>query len=172
MRLHQAEALILRALVQGGPELAAIEKIVGHFEPEVTLSDLFEHPGAREFVYRLTIPDTTAEKGGAAPGRPRDLSGRVSRLLDERDWDSQVRTTLTEAMFADRGAEGQSQVEDYKAATERSVQRALARFSQRIKQALSEAEAKKDAELQDKLMKEYLDVQRKMKEFSSFYDEA
>lgn len=47
-----------------------------------------------------------------------------------------------------------------------------ARISQKLKQDLANAEANKDAVLQEKLMKDYLDVQRKMKEFSAFYDEA
>jgi hypothetical protein len=46
--------------------------------------------------------------------------------------------------------------------------RTWARFSQQIKTALADAEAKKDAGLRAELMKEFLDVQRKMKEFSSF----
>ena len=63
-------------------------------------------------------------------------------------------------------------VRDFQVALDRALARLWARFSQRIKTALAEAEAKKDAGLHSKLMKEYLDVQRKMKEFNSFYDEA
>ena len=61
---------------------------------------------------------------------------------------------------------------DVRFALDRSIGRVWARFSQQIKAALAEAEAKKDAGLQSKLMKEYLDVQRKMKEFNSLYDEG
>jgi hypothetical protein len=48
----------------------------------------------------------------------------------------------------------------------------LERISQRITKALALAEANKDAELEAKLKKEYLDCQRRIKEFSTFYDEA
>jgi hypothetical protein len=70
------------------------------------------------------------------------------------------------------GGETPFAVRDFQVALDRAIARLWARFSQRIKTALAEAEAKKDAGLHSKLMKEYLDVQRKMKEFNSFYDEA
>ena len=65
-----------------------------------------------------------------------------------------------------------NQEEEFRGALERGVARAWARFSHKIKAALADAEAKKDAGLQSQLMKEYLDVQRKMKELNKFYDEA
>ncbi len=54
----------------------------------------------------------------------------------------------------------------------RSVARVWARFSHRIKELLTQAESKQDTELHSKLMKDYLDLQRKIKEFNNFYDEA
>ena len=93
----------------------------------------------------------------------------VQETLTQVDLDPQVRSTLTEAWV---GGESPFDVRDFQVALDRALSKLWARFSQRIKTALAEAEAKKDAGLHSKLMKEYLDVQRKMKEFNSFYDEA
>jgi hypothetical protein len=60
---------------------------------------------------------------------------------------------------------------DFKGALAKNRSRLWARFSQRIKRMLTEAEFNKDIRLQDQLMKDYLDVQRKMKDFSSLYDQ-
>ena len=88
-------------------------------------------------------------------------------------WDAidhpKLRSLVTEAMVQ---PEPRFNQEELKTALDRAVGRLWARFSQQIKAAIGRAEANKNAELQATLMKEYLDVQRKMKEFSSFYDEA
>jgi hypothetical protein len=63
------------------------------------------------------------------------------------------------------------QLEQFKEAVFKSIAKKWARFSQLIRRQIVQAEAKNDAALQAKLMKDYLDVQRKMKEFNSFYDE-
>jgi hypothetical protein len=83
--------------------------------------------------------------------------------------DPQVRSTLTEAWVAQ---EALFERDDFKISLDKALGRLWARFSQRIKMALADAEAKQDAGLQDQLKKEYLDVQRRIKEFISFYDEA
>jgi hypothetical protein len=124
----------------------------------LTLADIFDYGPAQELVRQAE--------------RSRDGEGPFSlpqSLLTEASLDSQVRSILTEAWV---GGETPFAVRDFQVALDRSIARLWARFSQRIKTALAEAEAKKDAGLHSKLMKDYLDVQRKMKEFNSFYDEA
>ena len=98
---------------------------------------------------------------------------------NDEDVDLQVRSILTEAWISgptkahstEAGGDGDPESE-LRGALNRGNARLWARFSQRIKLALQDAEAKKDAGLHARLSKEYLDVQRKMKEFISFYDEA
>jgi hypothetical protein len=60
---------------------------------------------------------------------------------------------------------------DLRGALLKGVARLWAQFSQRIKRGISVAESNKDIHLQLQLMKDYLDVQRKMKDFNSFYDQ-
>ncbi len=51
------------------------------------------------------------------------------------------------------------------------MKRALEQISQRLIKRISEAEAFRNADLEANLKKEYLDVQRRLKEFNNFYDE-
>lgn len=136
---------------------ALVEKARVSLPPEAGIGDLFDYRPARDQLSQLSLEVLT----------PALLSDpRFSGL------DSQLRSTLTEAWV---GGETQAKplgLEDVRAAFDRAISRSWARFSHRIKRALADAEAKKDAGLQAQLMKEYLDVQRKMKEFNSFYDEA
>lgn len=62
--------------------------------------------------------------------------------------------------------------EEIKTASLKLLAGAWARFSHGLRLALADAEAKQDKGLHDNLLQQYLDVQRKMKEFNSFYDEA
>jgi hypothetical protein len=83
--------------------------------------------------------------------------------------DPRLREILIEAFM---GENPRPEREVIQAALDRMVQKSWARFSQQIKAELAAAEANQDAGLREKLLKDYLDVQRKMKEFTSFYDEA
>jgi DNA primase len=157
-RLSAGEKVLLAGLAKGGKCSVAFTQAMEKLPDEMTLADLFDYGPAKELVRQ-------AERSPDGEG-PISLS---QALLSEASLDSQVRSTLTEAWV-----EGETPfaVRDFQVALDRGIARLWARFSQRIKTALAEAEAKKDAGLHSKLMKEYLDVQRKMKEFNSFYDEA
>ncbi|NDD92460.1 hypothetical protein EBZ37_10285, partial [bacterium] len=122
------------------------------------LEVLFEHPEARQWVERVSVDPRVLENFRSAPGT----------LISEVG-SRQVLTTITEALMAQESPHG---AEDFQRAVKRQIGRAWARFSQHVKKALGVAEASQDAELQAKLMQEYIDVQRKIKEFTSFYDEA
>ncbi len=126
--------------------------------PNWDLADLFDHLPAREFIRSLLKDPSGLERLREAP-----------EAAIPGDLDTQVRSTLTEALVSEKLP---FQIDEFRLSTERGQARSWARFSQLIKVALEDAEAKKDAQLQAKLMQEYLDVQRKMKEFTSFYDEA
>jgi len=157
-RLSAGEKVLLAGLAKGGECSAAFTQAMEKLPEELTLADLFDYAPAKELVQKAE--------------RLQDGEGPIhfsQTLLSEAELDGQVRSTLTEAWV---GGETPFAVRDFQVALDRAIARLWARFSQRIKTALAEAEAKKDAGLHSKLMKEYLDVQRKMKEFNSFYDEA
>ncbi len=99
---------------------------------------------------------------------------QTPQVLIGKDLDEKLRILLTETLLEQHSsAEGSSEgVGEFQMAISRAISKIWARFSQQIKKAISGAEVARDSQLQAKLMKEYLDVQRKMKEFSSFYDEA
>jgi DNA primase len=54
----------------------------------------------------------------------------------------------------------------------KSLSRLWAQFSQQIKAAMNDAESRNDSENLHRLLQEFLDVQRKMKEFGRLYDES
>jgi DNA primase len=156
-QLNRVEKVLLSGIARGGGFGQQLAEAIGKMPPDLTIADLFDYPTAREFVLKmLTIGDDFGQ------------FGRNPTIFLEEVQDSQVRQILTEALVT--GEETLTK-ESFSGALDRAMARCWARFSQRIRAALSEAEVKKDAGLQSKLMKEYLDVQRKMKEFNSFYDE-
>ncbi len=152
------DKILLQALTKGGRAAELFQEAGGKLPSHMNLGDLFDSPPARHFAAQLC-----SEPGGLENFRANPAS------LFGLEVDEQVRSIVTEASMKDELPVEESEV---RFALDRGVARAWACFSQQIKKALADAEAKKDAGLQSKLMKEYLDVQRKMKEFSSFYDEA
>jgi hypothetical protein len=134
------------------------DEIRSKMPPAATLADLFEPGSLKEWVVRLV------EKGGSAE----EIRRNPAQWLEEAP-DAQVRSTVTEALVA--GHDGLAD-DEVRLILLRAMARCWARFSQQIKAALADAEAKKDAGLAQRLLQDYLDVQRKMKEFSRFYDEA
>lgn len=157
-KISNAEKILLAALARGGDFTPLFVEVRRNLPPSLSLPDLFDYPPARDFVTSLTTEPGVIERFRAAPEQI--LAG---------DLDAQVRSIITEALVSQDAPVQESEVK--LALGHRSV-RALEHFSQRIQTAIAAAEAKKDAELESSLKKEYLDVRRKMKEFSSFYDEA
>ncbi|MCM2276526.1 MAG: DNA primase [Oligoflexia bacterium] len=167
--LHPAEKVLLAALVRGGEWEAHFRKAQGELPPGATIADLFDYPLARELVSEILLnsKELDSDPLKALPAGAQSVLDHAA-TRGEAARESSYSPMLTEAMVASQVS---FESADLKRAIGRGTGRCWARFSQRIKEALAAAEAKKDAELQQKLMKEYLDVQRKMKEFTSFYDE-
>ena len=151
--LTQGDRILLSAMVRGSRR-EVFDQIGGNLPPKLTLGELFEYPPARALVADLG-------EGFDAKALIREGFGPQA--------DPQVRSTITEASVSEKDLFTD---EEFQVAIQRGATRLWARFSQHIKAAMAQAEANKDAGLHDKLLKEYLDVQRKMKEFISFYDEA
>ncbi|MGK5082772.1 DNA primase [Bdellovibrionota bacterium FG-1] len=156
--LQPSEKTLLHAMALGGVFAEAYGLARGKLPPESTLADLFDYPPAHDFVVRLLTEPGALERFRVAP-----------EIFLDSDLEVQIRSTLTEALVS---KEPLFEKEDFRVALDRAIGRLWARFSHRIKAALAQAEAKQDAGLHAELMKEYLDVQRKIKEFISFYDEA
>jgi hypothetical protein len=123
--------------------------------PDWTWQDWVEWPAARDWI-RIWDP------GSGQTPREDSIRAAVGAVEDPA-----LASFLREAVLAESSA---NQAEDLHRSLARSVYQSWARISHRLKSALTVAESQKDAGLQAKLMKEYLDVQRKLKELSSFYE--
>jgi hypothetical protein len=155
--LSSGDRTLLAGLVSGDTHFQYFLGLAEHLPKGKSLPDLLDSPVAGEFVKEIL----------GAPGGPKALLETPGGLLGA-ELDPEIRSILTESLLSEQKMD----LEDFQRMLMNRVAKSWARFSQRIKGAISEAESKKNTELQDQLMKEYLDVQRKMKEFSSFYDEA
>ncbi|HCM41332.1 MAG: DNA primase [Bdellovibrionales bacterium GWB1_52_6] len=160
--LGRSEDILIHALVRLGLNSQPFQRASQNLPKANALWDLFEHPELRDFAEKF---QAYTDNPAAAGERNSQLNSLLSTIQD-----SKARSSITEAIMQEEKTRYSE--EEIKIAVDRSLGRLWARFSQQIKIAIAQAEAKKDAGLQAILMKEYLDVQRKLKEFSSFYDEA
>ena len=164
-QLTDREKSLLLGLARGEPFAGILSQARQEMPAGLTLADFFDYQPARQWVSRLSNEPGFLERLRNAPAS-----------LIEPDLDRQVLSTLTEAWVTRQGQgdaqEGVPSTEEFRLTVRRSLARIWARFSHGVKLALADAEAKNDAGLAAKLMKDYLDGQRKLKEFSNFYDEA
>ncbi|MEK6705528.1 MAG: DNA primase [Bdellovibrionota bacterium] len=158
-RLEKWEYVLLRGVVLGGEYWDILRKFSVNLPPNLTPGDLFYYPPAAKFVRTLLI----------------DFSKRchedVLHTIFAECVDQQIGAIIAKAslepkekMFSD------VMIVEFKTALETGQARAWVRFSHQIKADITKAEANKDAQLEVSLKKEYLDVQRKIKEFNSSYD--
>jgi DNA primase catalytic core len=156
--LSEGDRILLEALVCPGDSHRWLSEVRNRLPSEGTLSELFDYPPAGEFVVRLV------DGAGVSEHFLRSPEAYIDPTLD-----AQVRSTLTKAMVCTEVAWDAGQL---KRAIQRAVARCWLRFARRIEMELDGPEAKKDKELQSRLMKEFLDVQRRLKEFKRFYEQA
>ncbi len=149
---------LLQGLLLYGPHCEILESIRPQLPNGMTPAELFEGPALRHWVVPLL----------EEAGEWQILRGDPQSYLKE-GIPAQLRSIVTEALGA---TEEQIPEADFRQACRLGLASAWARFSQQIKIAMADAESKQDAGLQAKLMQEYLDVKRKMKEFSVSYDEG
>ncbi len=154
-QLGALDRVLIAGLAQGGEFLRIFQEARDQLPPGHDLGSLLEYSPACEWV---SLHQSDLE-----------VDGRVGvRSIDWSEADDQIRSVITGVMVLE---EHLVQLEQFKEAVFKSIAKKWARFSQLIRRQIVQAEAKNDAALQAKLMKDYLDVQRKMKEFNSFYDE-
>lgn len=156
-KMNPGDKILLAGLAIGGEYSQIFSQARGRLPGDAHLSDLFDYLPARQFM------SDVLSKAGIL-----DQLRNVPEAVIHPEMDAQVRSSLTEALVSTTPA---VMKEDFERALNKSLARIWARFSHRIKQAIAEAEIKQDTILLAKLMKEYLDVQHKMKEFNNFYDE-
>lgn len=132
------------------------------------LSDLFQHPALRKFT------GPALDRQGWTPD---SLSQQVERLArekiattaapEESTDDSVLRNGLIEVLM---NADSVPDVAMVRSAILQGLQQIWARFSQQVRAAMVDAESRNDSGNQARLMQEYLDVQRRMKELNNFYE--
>jgi hypothetical protein len=127
------------------------------------LSALFDYVPAQKFIEMILSQSQEPEIFEAAP----------EKLLSP-EMDPQLQSLITESFLTPSNTSSTSHENFtllFKEALQKNLIKTWMQFSLEIKTALKQAESKRDSASQLGLMKEYLDVQRKMKDFSNFYDE-
>jgi gas vesicle protein len=160
-RMNQIDRILLSGFIFGGDYLHTLLMAQDHLPSPMMPCDLLEYPPARSLVIALLSKPEDSQQLRTEP------KVFLSHFFQEQG-DAEVRSVVSEALLWESPPWS---LEDFKRAVSKSLARNWARFSQRVKLALVEAETKQDASLQSQLMKDYLDVQRKMKDFKNFYDE-
>ncbi len=164
-KMTRRERILLEALFKGESETRVLSAAGSNLPPDVTMEALFEYPPAQDLI-------GTVLKGGGTLCEFQEKPEVWLNLVQ----DPQLRSILTEALVdAESGPEPAlsdgNEIGLHRAVSE-SQRRVWASFLQRIKVAAAAAEASKDAGLHADLMKQCLDVRRKLEEFTNFYDEA
>lgn len=163
--IGKIDQVLLRGILWGGDYLELFLAAKDHLPAGKTLVDLLNCVPAQDFL-SLFLKKSGNLKDLQSPAAI-SLEFLNEALLVET-LDPQVRSIVTEVLLA--GSPPLS-LDDFRGALTKRVGEKWAHFSQQIKRAINQPEVKTDLGLQARLMKEYLDVQRKMKEFSSFYDD-
>lgn len=166
VKMTAAEKVILQGLILGGAHAQVVYETMEKLPAENEKMDLFEYPPLREFVSKW-LKDPS-------------LSSRIREVPDVffgPDSDPQIGSIISETLMVTQTLDPiydnrLPPLEAVRVSCNRRVFKLWARISQSIKGRLGDAEAQKNENLQSQLMQEYLDVQRKMKELSHFYDEG
>jgi len=153
--LSESEAVLLRAMVLTKNFTLLWEKVRCDLPPHSKMEDLFDYLPAKKWIKELK------EQAG---GLNQFFENPQNYLGVETDF--QVKAVLAEALVADMSFDDN---ENAKTVIEQRGSRLWARFSHAIKEKLDALEGANNLELQVKLMKEYLDVQKKIKERNRFY---
>jgi DNA primase catalytic core len=152
--LSTSDQILLSGVLSGGKIFQLFIQCKDRLPPGAHLADLFEYLPVHSWISTLLGDPEAQARLEKAP-----------QTLIVEGIDSRIREVLTSTALKDWG---ESELENWGLVLSKAVARIWARFSQQIKAAISNAEMGKDIELQARLLKEYLDVQRKMKDFSSF----
>lgn len=154
-KLSPWETVLVTGLSQNRPLKSVLSELGVQLPPGMSLSEIADHNDLKHLLSSF------------------EENNKADAHWLERVEDPQVRTVISAAMVgnSDYLRDDFSNI-DFRGALQHGIIRAWARFSQGLKQRLQDAELNKDVKLHADLLKEYLDVQRRMKEFGSSYDEV
>ena len=155
--ISKIDAVLTAGVLLGGDYLQIFFEAKDRLPPQVVLKDLFESEGLQGFASLIFEKPEYLERLRVSPD-----------IIFEHHLEPEIRNLFTEILLKEKSPITKEQM---RGAVMRRLAKLWAQFSQCVKRSLADAETKQNAQLQAQLMKEYLDVQRKMKEFSNFYDE-
>ncbi len=156
-KLTPRERYLFQLLAHPQFDQAAWVTFFGALPKELTVADLFDFQPLRKWV------EAWQAVGGVNVVLFSEFLGPQLSEMGE-----QLRSMITEVQFGQAGLADPGQIKN---AIGGVVRVALERFSQRFRISISEAEALGNSDLEHNLKKEYLDVQRRLKELNNFYDE-
>jgi DNA primase len=164
-KLSQKDAILVKGVLKGGNYRLMMNEAIAYLPGGLGVSELADHPATRELIEAVLERDVAPEN----LINP-DTSGSLPSAIA---LEPRIRALISEALVGDseKGRAPFSEGE-FRTAVQRGLRDVWARFSQELEVRLRDAELKKDANLQAQLSQEFLDVQRRMKEFGTFYDEV
>ena len=156
--LERFEDILLTALIRWDEQGSTILECRNLIPSEKKLYDVFIHPEAKWLAERLI----------SEPGFYTQIK-KAPEWVIEKVTDSGLIAVITHALVSEGPPVASEQV---RLAIKQGALGLWARFSHELKSAIKVAEASQDHDLKEKLLKDYLDVQRKMKEFQVTYDQS
>ncbi|MCM0605158.1 MAG: DNA primase [Xanthomonadaceae bacterium] len=156
--LERFETILMTALIRWDEFGKVVLECRNLIPNEKKLYDVFVHSEAKALAEQLI----------SEPGFYNQIKQAPEWVL-EKLTDSALISVITQALVADRSPVNADQV---RLAIKQGVKGLWARFSHELKIAIKVAESSQDHDLKEKLLKDYLDVQRKMKEFQGTYDQS
>ncbi len=164
----KSEQILVLSLIHWAESAGAWRQFGSKMPPGVSFLEIFEHPVSKKFVLGIFggINETEVRLTKEVLLEGPVVSPQVVWSKLQHTVDKGLCSILTSMMMADRsGIDPGLLVESLK----RANRELWARFSHQLKESLSMGEGEEDPEIQAKLMKELLDVRRKMEDFNSFY---
>ena len=153
------DQIFLTGIISGPAYLDLFLNASSGMPPGSRLADLFDYPPAQEYIELWTQKFESSNNEFSAEIFPEHF---LHDCLD-----LQMKVSMTEVLFLDTPP---LSVKDFKLALDKKIKKIWLQFAQKKKLAIQQAEGQKDSALQLQLMKEYLDVQRKIKDFIELYD--
>ncbi len=149
-----SEKTLLLGLIQWKKFQGKWQKIGGNLPPGLEISSLFGHPELQKWT-KLVFEN---RKWADGP----DLKLGQEALGGELDWDLEIKSLIIRGFLEQ---EELSIEENIEAAMKQRLKAAWAQFSQEIKMSAARAAALDEKAEEDRLMEEFLDVQRKINDF-------
>jgi DNA primase len=156
--VSEGERFLFEAFLQWEHFSHLFEDVSPNLPPELGFWGLFEHPHLKDWVKKMV----------STPGFPDDFHD-ISTSLVGPGIIPQLRSIIAQCLLRKQPVASADEVQR---ALGKANLKSWARFSQNLRAAINEAERQSDREQQIRLMQEYLDVQRKMKEFKAFHEEV